>query len=584
MNKLQLYIARSVSNYRVLFSINPSEEVRRYLSELRGIVSRIKYDPSEKNIFYYVTNTPTGIFITIIRTIPTEPVDHLAAWIFVPNELIIDAERLEQVINVTTRKVSGERVTTEDVAKLRELFSTEYITDPNAPMMPASKAGGQLAWRRYNGDTKVSLTALLGAGLYQLSYLDYCGVLFIDDDLGVTAEAKDITDEPIKGPAVILPVAKTAENFVAHVFGRPLDGNIRATRDTDITVVWKHPGFEDISVEERITDAEFVPSVPDTSKSRKAITLSSFQIMSQSGNIDLEGCVVTVNSVQISDQPSLFTTSELTSALVTISCEGYTPYSNRMDLASSTKQLVRLQERTKVYCFEMPVKSADLGAPVSFKIYTKRTLNGSPLEGYTACDNVLEGETRINHLVYAGSSPLNANKIVYGVAGLLLGLIIGWLTGCGGGSKSDEILPVDTIVDTEIVEKVITKVPQPSSPKPVSTPQTTAQTTPGSGSTVTADVIAYLDNNSAWTKEGLDKFPALRGLFDDLNNFELEKLSDEWGSKLAASKKFAKLAKHAHNGMSAKKKQKSKIAPGVKFLSGDDTKITYISYINRIDP
>lgn len=597
MNKLQLYITKSCEGYKILFNINPSDEVRRHIRELRGIVDKVRYDASEKNIFYYVTTINSGTFVTILRTIPSNPVDHLAAWIYIPNELIIDAEVLERVVNTTTRKVSGERVTTDDVANLRELFSTEYMTDAEAPSMTPSRTGGAVAWRAYNGDTGITLKTLFGPGLFQLTYLDYAGVLFVDADLGLKVEGTDLTKTPINGPSVILPAKPTAEHFVAHIFGQPLERPLRATRDNEVDVVWKHAGFEDVVCRERIESGEFRPTAPDTSKSRKAVTTGSFQIMAQSGRVPLDDCTITVNGVEITNEPSLFTTAELAAAVVTINCDGYAPYSAKMDLATSTRALIRLQERTKLYCFEMPVKSADLGAPVRFKLYTKKTVTASPIEGYVAQDDILEGETRTNHLAYSNPGATMVNKIVYIAIGVVVGFILGCLVNCGGGNRAEthvdsvpEVSPEQAteaiVVENVTVAKVLPEPEPKTAPaEPAPAPETPAPApdVKVNNAAVTAEAIAYLDNNTAWTKEGLEKHACLKGLFDDMNNFRLEKLSGEWATKLAKSSKFTKLASHAKYGMSPKKKAKSQIE-GDTFVKGNDTKITYQLYLNRIDP
>jgi hypothetical protein len=53
-----------------------------------------------------------------------------------------------------------------------------------------------------------------------------------------------------------------------------------------------------------------------------------------------------------------------------------------MDLASTTQALIQMQERRKVYQFEMPLKSSEYGAPIKFEIRSKRELAGSPIDGY----------------------------------------------------------------------------------------------------------------------------------------------------------------------------------------------------------
>lgn len=598
MNKLQLYITKSFDGYKVLFNINPSEEVKRHVTELRDLVGKVTYDASEKNIFHYVTTVDTGIFVTIVRTIPSQPGDHLAAWIYIPAEVVIDGETLERVLNVTARKVSGDRVTTDDVSALRELFAAEYADNTEAPAIIESDRNAALAWRRYNGNSGQTFRTLLDKGLFQLQYLDYCGVMFINEDLGITVEGDDLTETPLNEPAVILPVPKTPEQFGAHVFGRPVTGPLRATMNTNLVVVWKHQGFEDVICQEVITQPNFSPTPPDTSESRKSISAASFSIAAQSGKVPTEECRITVNGIDITEQPHLFTPAELSSAMVVINCPGFAPYNAKLDLASSTKALVRLQERTKVFCFEMPVISAELGGPVRFKIYSKKAIDESPLEGYVTIDeNIQEGESRTNHLMYVGSATRNSRKALYIGIGLVVGLVIGWLTRCSGGPKAP--VHIDTVPPALAEEKVSvedhTLLIQPVEEnrtvesQPDATENVAAATTTGTQekavntSKVTPEAIEYLDNNKTWDKESLEKHPCLQGLYDDMNNFRLEKLAGQWGDKLSASKTFQRVVRHSVYGMQPKKKAKSGIE-GTTYSTGNDTRITVQTYLNRIDP
>lgn len=578
MNKLQLYITKSYNGFKVLFNVNPAEEEKRHVRDLTTIVNRVKYDPSEKNIFFFVSTVSTGTFVTIVRTIPPRMGDHLAAWIFIPNEVIIDGPTLENIVNATTRRISAERVTTEDTASLRELFSTEYMTDGDAPAMTASKTNAEPAWRAYNGETGLQLKDLFGPALFQLSYAEYSGIILVDADLGLTADATNLTDTPIAGPAVILPVEPTPEHFVAHVFGRPLDKPLRASRDTTIQIVWRHAGFEDVEVEAVINSGEYMPEAPDTSKSRKGISRASFQIAAQSGRVPLEDCEIKVNDVRIGDEPVMFTSEELTSAIVVINCEGYAPYSAKMDLAASTRALIRLTERSKVYCFEIPVKRADLGAPVRFKLYTKKYVSESPIEGYSARDTIIEGESRTNHLTFNGSGGTWQTKAIYCGIGLVVGLLIGWLTTCGSETTAESSVDSPTV---EVSETIVET--SGTSTTASTTSSTNNKTATVTNAAVTPEAIAYLDNNETWTKEGLAQHAGLAGLFDDMNNFRLENLSGAWADKLKNSKRFALVAQHSKWGMNPKKKAKSKI-DGTQFLKANETKINVQQYLNKVDP
>lgn len=584
MNKLQLYITKSFNAYKVLYNINPSEEISRHVRELRRAVEKVHYDSTEKNIFYFASTVDSGTFVTIIRTIPTEPGDHLAAWIYIPNELIIDGQTLEEVVETTARKVSGDKVTQSDVARLRELFSREYLAEQSAPSMTRSNPRGEMAWRSYNGESGLTLTDLLGKGLFQQAYLDYCGVMFIDGDLGIKVDGPDLTGAPLSEQAVILPAEKTAENFTAYVFGRVLDRPLRGSLDANLALVWKRPGFEDVMSQEVITSKEFTPSLPETSGSRKSISASSFQITSQAGGGTLEGCQIMVNGIDVTHEPHLFTESELVSASVVVSCEGCAPYTAHIDLAASTRALIRMQERTKVYCFEMPVKSADIGAPVRFKIYTKRVLDESPLEGYVALDSIQEGESRTNHLACATSATTTIQKAIFAGIGFVVGLLLMFgLSKCGGseGDPSSVVVKKDTVgqnVEMPALSETVANLnntPSATTAAPESQPAPETKTNDVKPS---QSAIQYLDKNKVWSREKMEAYPELKGLYDDINNFRYDKLTGQWADKLSGSKEYARVVKHTKQG--ARKKRPE---PGSTTMSGNG-EFKVQSFLNRVDP
>ena len=92
MNKIQLYITKSTRTFKSMVNINPEEDVRAAVTDVRTYLEKVDYDAAEKNIFYLLKSTASGTFVTVLRTIPTDLGDHLAAWIFFPSTLDISAE------------------------------------------------------------------------------------------------------------------------------------------------------------------------------------------------------------------------------------------------------------------------------------------------------------------------------------------------------------------------------------------------------------------------------------------------------------------------------------------------------------
>ncbi|MDE6397580.1 MAG: hypothetical protein K2K84_09945 [Muribaculaceae bacterium] len=577
MSKLQLYISKSFRGYKVLFNVNPSEEVTNHIHELRQDIEQVTYDASEKNIFYLLSSTDEGFFVTIIRTIPSMPVDHLAAWIYIPGDAVISSDELKQVVATTARKVSGERVSAEDTADLRELFSTDYPVDPEAPAVIPSNRRGQLAWRRYHGETGVKLDRFFGDGLFQLYYADYSGIMLVDEDLGIKVSGVDLTDTPIGKPAILLPPKKSEQGFVAHIYGQVFDRPFRGSLESNLPIVWKRPGFEDVDDAQVVTSEAFMPALVETDESRKAVSKSSFEITSQSSGRHLEDCHIIVNGVEMTDEPQLFTQHELVQASVVINCEGYYPYTAHIDLASSTCALVILKERMKIYKFEIPTKSTDLGSPVEFTLYSKKPLSESPIEGYRLLDNIQEGESRINHLGFSGGSGSWTHKLMFFVIGLGLGLIgaVG-LSKCSGSKASED--DADT---TKTEQQTILNEPGDASETTAEIQKPAKQAEQPKATSVTDESISYLDNNEEWTKKRLESLPGLAGLYDDLNNFRTDRVVNVWAEKLSNSKRFSKLATHMRDG---RNKAKAKALQGTKFNPETKTTINVRQYEFKVNP
>jgi hypothetical protein len=585
MSKLQLYITKSFNGYESLLNLNPAPDVRQNVSDIRRVLESVKYDSSEKNIFYLLSSTNEGIFITVIRTIPPERLNHLAAWIYIPGDMIIDAQQLDMVVRTMTRIVSGHGVNGEGVVKLRELFSLEYPVDANRPAITAS-AHGEYAWRVYGGQYGPDLKIFMGAGRYQQSFLPYQGVLLVDADLDIEVSLPDLSDIVIGEEATIMPPEKTDEGFSARVFGRPLDKPLLGTKGGELVVEWTRPGFESVYKTEIVDSDEFTPSIVSTVDSRKIIKPSSFNITSQTTHDPISDCSIRVNGIEIDTEGHSFTQNELTNASVVITRDGFFTYTTHLDLASTTRALIQLQERRKIYRFELPLKTSDMGAPVKFEVLSKRPLVESPIEGYVLLDDIQEGQTRTNHLGYKG---VGVGTILHRVAYMVIGLIIGVLlmlctSKCGsseklapaatGDSVAADTAKVDTVEGKKNMVQSITEVAAHA--QNADSAQAEAQA--ADPNLTDKDAIKYLDDNKSWNRDEMEKFAALRGLFDDMNTLKLQRLIDVWGPKLKNSKNFSDIVYHAEQSIRKKRKLDRD-----SYNNADDNVISYVGYKNYID-
>lgn len=594
MNKLQLYINRTGHTFKSLLNLNPNEDVRKFVCDLRRAVNAIEYDSEEKNIFYYVSASDEGSFFTIIRTIPPEHGNHLAAWIYVPNGLDISAEELYRLVQFTARKVSNSDVTADDVAALRDAFSKEYPTLPSAPAMTACQ-GTDYAWRTYGPNTGLELIDFTGRGRWQQSYLPYAGVILVDDQLGLDVKCDNISDAELGEPATLEVPEMTENGFTAYVFGRKLNRPMLATLGATLQVTWRRPGFEDVVVDQVVDSRRFTPEPVATDNSHKTITPESFYITSQQSREPMSGCSIRVNGRDITAEGRSFTSEELRQAAVIVSCDGYFPFSGTLDLASTKRALIQLQERRKIYCFEMPLVSSSLGGPVRFELRVKKELTASPIEGYQLLDEIQEGSTRTNHLGFTGvETPLKA-KLVYAALGFVVGAILAFILGTCTRSTADSTLAPaanpDSVVAAAVPAGAIpapeTQVQGPEqpqadeqkAPEAEEKPEAPAPANAQASAADIANAVKYLDSNKTWDRAELEKNPATRGLFDDMNNFRLDKLIDVWGPKLKDSEKMQRVVTHSRYG---KNKKKADHTPP--YDKKGDNVITVQSYLNRVDP
>jgi hypothetical protein len=301
---------------------------------------------------------------------------------------------------------------------------------------------------------------------------------------------------------------------------------------------------------------------------------------------ELHNCTVRVNGREITGSGYSFTSEELAHATVLISCDGYFPFSGQLDLASTTRALIQLQERRKIYWFELPVISSSLGAPIKFEIRSKVPLTQSPLEGYALLDDIQEGSTRTNHLGFVGASTSLTTKLMYAAIGFVVGAAVMFgFSQCSHdtttGSKLARAANPDSVVVSEnpVVEApttpaVVDITPEKETPKPEAKADVATDSKLG-----VADAVKYLDENTTWDKNEMERNAALKGLFDDMNNFRIERLTGVWAKKLGDSKKMQLVVKHAEQGS-----HKGKAKYEGTYNKPEDTRISVQGYLNRIDP
>ena len=574
MSKLQLYIFKSLGGFECVRNINPADSIQSHIRDVRGALESLDYDASEIHIFYMLNYVEEGTLLSVLRTIPDEAGNHLAMNIFIPAGLEIEANELGAIVERTARMVSKAALTADDLAELHELFSKDYPCRADEPKAVPS-VGEEYAVCYYGGDTGRELTDFMGKHLYQTGFIKFAGVMLIDADASVSTDLTDLSGYPLCEPSTLLP-PEHVDEFVPYVYGRPFDRPFKVSVGEAVDVVWKRAGFDDKHQTVDVVDSEQVVEAESFDDSRKNITRAMFLITSQGSRQPITDAEITVNGVSITDNHP-FSHDELKSARVVVNAPGFQPYEATLNLAATSRAMIQLPEQRKVFRFELPVKSSELGAPIHFEIHTKRNLTESPIEGYSLLDDIKEGVGRNNHLEYTGARAAFTMQqgLIYAAGALLIGFLLGWLImGGSGGSATEEVELTETVDSAEVSDDSGVATKSDNKAKTA----TTTNSGKNSSAAVAGDAVKYLDNNTRWTSEGMSAYPELAGLFDDMNNYRLEKLSGEWATKLSKSTRFKKVAEHSTYSLQKKHK------PEGKYLKEGDKTISVQSYLNTIDP
>lgn len=527
MNKLQLYITMSKGDFRHIADVNAHAEVKAYVGDLRSAVCQVDYQASSKNIFYLLKYTDKGAFIIVLRTIPDVTGNNLAAWIFCPYSCKIADKDLCSAVEFVADKVAGHSLNNQIFGEIRQLFSHEYEDDPLAPIF-APTDGKAYAYRYYNGNTGVSLCDLIGRFRYQPCYLPFAGVLLVDSAISDNVSGTNLTSAPKETMAVLMPAdTADADGYRPTIYACPFDVPYFAPMDRTFDIVWVKPGAPNVK------------------------------------------------------QPVMVSKSEMQAP----SFEEYT----RPVTVHAVKEHAENEHKAEIKPKQEEKKFFD-----SDTSDTREEDNAG--EEYAAEEYGGNAEESSFFDKYSDV----INNVLYTVGGFLLGVAVTLLVTCERDSE-----PIETphtpaaqnVADSQAAVDAVSalaeqqpaeETPQTAAPEEsaanstalsaTETPAAEPQSQPSANAN--ADIkaaIAYIDNHTTWKKSEMEKYPDLKGLYDDMNKVDRQSIINKWGPKLKSSKKFSNIVTHA-------KLSKKKKARRVPYNSPKASSFPLQDYLNNMDP
>ena len=553
MNQLQLFISRSADGFKTLAEVNATENVRREITACSAApLGLVDYDPKEKTVFYTLTYIHGGTIVRVIRTIPDHAPDYLEVAVFVPEELILDGGVFGDIIDTITRKVLNAGFTRDDLDELRDIFSLTYEAMPD-PAAALPSEGSRFGLYVYGGKTGCPLGDVWQT-LYRPEWAACASVILLEDPLALkdSGNVEDFSGEELAPVVTLLPPADSPLGFVPHIFRHVFDRPYLVTLGSEVDIVWHQPGYEDITQHFKVTADRLRPEEPSDSISRKAVSPASFLVTSRDTGEPLLDCRITINGVEI-DEARRFTVPELLNARITVEAKGYLTFKGVVDLSTNSQVSVQMQKRHKVYRFILPVSLGDSASSIKFELHSSRAITSSPVEGYVVEGRIDEGEKSLNRLRRERSLHrlVTLREAVFALAGLVVGIVIMTIA-----------MFVDGDEEPATVETVVSELPVASY----------------------AETCDYLDSNKIWTRDRLEAIPGLEGLFDELNNYDFDRIVDYRAPMLSSSKNFAAVVKAARHARDKGVDPRRDPAHAPAYNRDGDKAINWRGYTYWIDP
>lgn len=391
-----------------------------------------------------------------------------------------------------------------------------------------------------------TLQELFGNNIAQHEYAKYKGIFLLNQSVGFGNDFEELGAELKKVRTLQAP--KSQEGFEPYIVVAredvPFTKAVEYPDGADVCIKWKKEGYKSISKKAKVTDKEedFQNSIKIDAKEDiyKEVHCDNIKVYGSDGS-PIDNFKVLLNRLPQNRTLYVPTRRE---CKITIKADEYEDKDVTLKGLTSDKG-IKLEKKQYTYHFVLE------GSKEEYILTTQRRLTKSPIKGYSADDDISEKD--VNNLSYGAI----LQKIMYfgigfGACLLAVGLYVGWNVfvmdrefkfvdkqAAGVTATQDEDF---TLTDTDMQK-----------------------------------AFNYLESNDTWHKDSLDRFDATRGLFGELNEFEVNKIKDR--NATLNNDKLGKIVE-------ALEQIPADSRPGThdgKYNAKDDKQININNYINSIN-
>lgn len=522
MNKLGFAIKSASGGAGNLFECNKDAwtskvvDIREYQKLFNGLSGSGKF-------ITFLSFDENGSFLVQLRTIAGRENDFLSGWIYIPNEIEITGEDIEEAYNHVRQILCLSSIPSEKQDEINAYFAKEYPTkaafSKNDPSF-----GEKFGYRKLN--VPYTKSELFSSDIFQEYYNGYKAIFLLEKD-SVTisneyvARFKDFTNYELEKYCILMPPTKeTLRPFgldaqIVDEKGHLFDYPMRIKHGGHVQLYARRKGLEDI----RIPQIEISKGITDfplyhAIDWKKRIDASMFRVVNHDGEV-IRNATITVCGTNITNANAELSEADARKASVKISANGYEDYSKTISVLNAPIEIqLHRKEKYRDYTILM---SNDKVAKMTLS--SKYINDEIPLVGYTY--DVRNRDILVPSLWYIWKQRL------IGICICIIGLFV-----IAGYYAFDSWLDNHEfrwgVPPWKGINKSAVNVEDKDEAQDVSSDDKKTAAPP------------YLDNRTTWNKDSLESHEETKGLFDALNEFDFNKVK-EYETKLDDSNNFMRI-------------------------------------------
>lgn len=526
MNKLGFAINYSSNGAQKAHECN-SGEWSRYVGDIREYIKLFEGLSGSSDVLTFMSFVKDGCLISLLMNISGRGIDFECGWIFIPNSIRISGLEVCNVISFAKDKLADANLR-EHIDEINGFFSKEY---PEKGFSSAYRPSSQQGYA-YRIIGYYSLAELLEDGCrYQEYYSNFNKVFLLEEGSDVkinnaySNQFKDISKKELVQYCVVKTPSKDEvtralgkDVVLVSENGTPLPAYFSCKKDDAVNIYAKKSSFEQqLLLRCTVKECEDTFTIPAGIKQKwqYRLKVSRFKVLSEHGT-QLSNAQIKINGTPLYSQGILIDEADCNNVNVEVSASGYETVSQKINLFSYSDLIyIRLPKAIVERLSQIKLKH-DYDGEIIIKSKFFDFDDECPLKGYTY-DN--------NNIIRLSDWFIWKQRIIGFLGGTTIVFLIFFIF------YLDLFFPETHTEgkDPDIVEENITEDQEVIEDSGISDYE----------DNIDSLAIVYLDSCEVWNRNEMEKYPLLQGLFDDLNTFNVDKLTEKWRQVLSRSTNFA---------------------------------------------